>query len=48
MSSRAFEARWASKCAECGESIEIGEEARYNDNDEVVREDCCGHAYEWD
>lgn len=47
MSGPAFEARWGGDCAECGEPFEAGEMARYNDDDQVVGEDCCGHAYEW-
>lgn len=47
MSSRAFEARWPGKCAECGDGIDVGDEARFNDDEEIVGEDCCGHAYEW-
>lgn len=48
MASRVFIAAYHGRCADCSEDIEPGDEARYNDDDEVVGEDCCGWAYEED
>ena len=40
MASKPFPARYQGDCCECGVWWEEGEMIRYNDNDELIHEDC--------
>lgn len=40
MASKPFPAKYMGDCCECGIWWEEGEMIRYNDNDELVHEDC--------
>jgi hypothetical protein len=42
MSSRPFTANWDGDCAECGASFDAGDEIRYNDDGDLIGEECCG------
>lgn len=45
MASGPFMARFGGECAECGDAFEQGDEIRYNDDDEIIGEGCCGAPY---
>jgi hypothetical protein len=46
MASRPFDAKYPGRCNECDERFAEGDEIRFNDDDEIVGEDCCGYAYD--
>lgn len=35
-----FEARYRGKCAACGDRIEEGDEVTYDDDDELIHDEC--------
>lgn len=35
-----FEARYQGKCADCGESIEVGDEVQFTLTDDLIHADC--------
>lgn len=45
MAGPAFFARYDGECDECGASFEAGDSIRYDDDQQLLREDCCGHVY---
>ena len=48
MASKPFEARYPGRCEACGDSFDEGDAIRYDDDDDLVGEDCCGFFYAGD
>lgn len=48
MAGPVFRASYPGECADCFADFDEGDEVRFNDDGQLVAQDCCGHEYDVD